>query len=109
MTGDTAPQKPPLVIEGKLTNWPNSALNKYSNKLEELGAFTAFTYDVLIPQFFLPHFSDLFYTASSGVTGDTAPQKRPPVMGGKLTNWSNTALGKYSNALVELGAFTAFT
>ena len=58
VTGDAAPQKPPPVMGGKLTNWPNMALSKYSNELEELGAFTAFTYDIIIPQFFLPHFVD---------------------------------------------------
>ena len=94
---------------GKLTNWPNSALSKHATELEELGTFTAFTYDMIIHQFFLPYIVNFFYTARSGVTGDTAQQKPPPVIGGKLTNWWNTALRIYSNELEELGAFTAFT
>ena len=69
VTGDTAPQKPPLWEENSLTG---KALH-------------------------------------SANTGDTAPQKRPPFMGGKLNNWSNTALDKYSDELEELRAFTAFT
>ena len=103
VSGDTVPQTPPRVMGEKLANWPNTALSKYSNELEELGAFTAFTYDKIIPKFFLPHFVHFFYTARSGMTVDTAPQKPPPVMGGKLTNWPNTALSKQSTQMEDLG------
>ena len=107
--GDTAPQKPPPVMGGKLTNWPNIALSKHTTELEELGTFTAFTYEIIFPQFFLPHFVDFFYTARSGVTGDTAPQKPPSVMGGKINNCLNSALSKHTTEIEELGIFTAFT
>ena len=37
-----------------------------------------------------------------GVTGDTAQQKPPPVMGGKLTNWPSTVFSKLSTELEDL-------